>query len=187
MEIRVNVAILVTLGLIWAGLTHTDPVAALDPQAAETTELATLEDAFAHDRGDLALAEELAEQYLWLNQPGLAVGALRSADPTLLDDDPMLLHQLARAYEASGQLDDALATSDLALARCARSLGTIDAATTTPAPVRGCDARGYALLDMHRAALGHMRAMGIADPASDPRVATAYDRAFLRARVASAE
>ena len=90
MEIRVNVAILVTLGLIWAGLTHTDPVAALDPQAAETAELASLEDAFAHDRGDLALAEELAEQYLWLNQPGLAVGALRSADPTLLDDDPML-------------------------------------------------------------------------------------------------
>lgn len=186
MEVRVNVAILGVLAALWAGLVHTDPVAALDPTAPETRELAGLEDAFAHDPGDIALASELADTYLELNQPGLAVAALRSAQPSLLDD-PMLAHHLARAYEGSGRLEDAVATAELALARCARSLGTQDAASTTPVPERSCTAREYALLDMHRAALGHMTRMGITDPSADPRVAVAYDRAFLRARVASAE
>src|SRR5688500_7865552 len=122
MEIRVNLVLMAALGLAWAGLTAADPVAALDPASDETRRLALLEDAFAADRSDPLLARELAEKYLRLDQPGLAIATIRAADPQLLED-PLLSHRLAQAYEKSGRMLDALATADLALARCGRSLG----------------------------------------------------------------
>lgn len=186
MEMRVNLVLLAGLAMAWAWASPSEPVPALDPDAGATAELADLEDAFARDRDNRALAQRLSEEYLEIDRPGLAIAALRSAPPELLED-PALAHRLAQAYEGSGRILDAMATADLALARCARSLGTAESATTTPVPRYECSARQYAALEVHHAALRHMARWGVADPRTDARVALAYDLAFRRARVASAE
>jgi len=185
MEIRLNLVLLAALGIVWGCLRGTDPAAALEPGTEETRELAALEDAFARDRDDIVLARRLSTRYLELDQPGLAIAALRSADPELLED-PMLSHRLAQAYEANGRVLDALATADLALARCGRTLGTAHSSAATPIPRYGCSERELAVLDMHRSALDHMVRWGVADPRHDPRVRTAYELATRTARVASA-
>jgi len=184
MEIRLNLALLAALGIAWAALTATEPVAALDPASAETRDLLALEDLFALNHSDIGLARRLSERYLELDRPGLAVAALRSADPELLED-PMLSHRLAQAYEASGRMLDALATAEVALARCGRSLGTADSFSTTPLPRYGCGEREYAVLAMHQEALDHMVRWGVADPQRDERTRLAYDLALRRVRVAS--
>jgi len=185
MEIRLNLVILGALGIAWAALSADEPVAAMDPMDPDRAELAALEDRFAHDRTDVVAARQLATEYLEMDRPGLAIAALRSADPQLLDD-PMLAHRLAQAYEHSGRVLDAHATAELALARCGRSLGTTDSSAATPVPRFGCSHREYAVLEMHRTALDHMVRWGVADPGQDGRSKTAYELAVRRASVASA-
>ena len=116
MEVRVNLVLLAVLIGLFAAGQASDPVAALDPDDAATQELAAMEDAFARQPGDVPLARELADRYLELEKPGLAIAALGAADVSLLDD-PMVAHRLARAYESSGRMLDALATARLARAR----------------------------------------------------------------------
>jgi len=185
LEIRLNLVLLATLGVAWAALSGSDPVAALDPESAETRELAMLEDEFARDRGDVLMARHLSSRYLELDRPGLAIAALSAADAAVLED-PSVAHRLAQAYESTGRLDDALATAELAVARCGRYLGTADSSTATPVPRHRCDARDYAILDMHRTALSHMVRWDVADPARDSRRQMAYDLAMRRASIASA-
>jgi len=96
------------------------------------------------------------------------------------------MHRLAQAYEQSGRMLDALATADLALARCGRSLGALGASSATPIPRYECGARDYAILDMHRTAVDHMVRWGVADGDTDPRSQMAYEMAMRRATVASA-
>ncbi len=184
MEWRWNAVFLVSLGAIWAAMTTAKPVSSLDPADGATRELAELEDAYAHDPSDVVLAKTLAETYLDLGRPGLAIAAIRAGDTSLLEH-PMVAHRLAQAYEASGRVLDAYATADLALARCARALGTKDAPSGTPVPRFGCDARQHTALTMHHRALGHMVEWGIADPVRDDRTEVAYDLAMRRARIAS--
>lgn len=184
MEWRWNAVFLVSLGMIWAAMTTARPVSSLDPTDDATLELAELEDAFAHDPSDVALAKTLSETYLDLGRPGLAIAVLRAGDPSVLEH-PMVAHRLAQAYEASGRVLDAYATADLALARCARALGTRDAPSGTPVPRFDCDARQHTALRMHHGALGHMVEWGIADPVRDDRTEVAYDLAMRRARIAS--
>lgn len=184
MELRVNLAILAALGLVWAALAAGQPVAALDPASVRTRRLADLEDGFARNRDDRATALALAESYLEIHEPGLAIATLRSADPQLLED-PMVSHRLAQAYEQSGRVLDALATADVAIARCARSIGADGATVLTPVPRFECTEGTYAALEMHRAALDRMVRWGVSDPERDPRARIAYDVAVRRARVAS--
>lgn len=184
MELRLNLALLALVAAAASALTAAEPVAALDPDAPSTRELAAMEDAFARDPGDIAMARQLAETYIELRRPGLAIAVLRAGDPELLDH-PMLAHRLAQAYEQGGRVLDAYATSDLALARCARSLGTADAPSGTPVPTYGCTARQHAVLEMHRNALGHMVRWGVADPIHDDRTRTAYELSVRRASIAS--
>jgi hypothetical protein len=186
MEIRLNLVLLGVLGLTWLAMTPADPVAALDPDAAETRELALLEDQFAASPNDVLLARHLSSRYLELDRPGLAIAALRSADPTLLED-PTVAHRLAQAYERTGRMLDAVATAELAVARCGRYLGTTDAAPVTPVPEYVCDERDYALLDLHRNALSHMVRWGVSDPGRDPRRNVAYQIAERRVSIARAE
>src|SRR5262249_17190935 len=80
MEAKLNVGILCAIGISWATLTLAEPSAALDPRAGSTRDLAGMEDAFAHDRGDPALAESLADAYLDLDRADLAVATLTAAD-----------------------------------------------------------------------------------------------------------
>ena len=185
MEWRWNAVFLVSFGVVWAAMTTAKPVSSLDPADAETRMLAALEDQYAHDPGNAVLARSLAETYLDLGRPGLAIAALRAGDPANLEN-PMVAHRLAQAYEASGRVLDAYATADLALARCARALGTADAPSGTPVPRFACDARQHMALSTHQEALGHMLEWGIADPVRDDRTEVAYDLALRRASIASA-
>lgn len=186
MELRVNVVALVVLAGIWAHLTAAQPEVSFDALDPGTNELARMEDAFALDADNPVLARQLAETYLDLNRPGLAISILRSAEPEVLEH-PVVAHRLAQAYESSGRVLDALATSELALARCARSLGTTDAPSGTAVPRFRCDGRQHAVLTMHHKALRHMATWGVASPSSDPRTQVAYEMASRTARIALAE
>jgi tetratricopeptide (TPR) repeat protein len=188
MEVRVNLALLVVLAVVWGALCSTEPVAAMDPHDPQTQDLARLEDALAARPTDARLAERLAERYLDLGEPGLAVAALRSADPSVLED-PLTAHRLAQAYEQSGRVSDALATANLALARCTRTIGTDEVqAAMTPVPRYDCSERTLAALELHQAALDRMSHMGVSDPTHDlARAARAYQLATRSARVAMSE
>jgi hypothetical protein len=185
MELKVNLVLLAVLGAAWAAIVLAEPAASLDPSAASTAELAALEDAFASDRGDSLLARQLADQYLELRSPQLAVAVLSASTPQVRED-PAILHLLARAYEATGRMNDALATARLALARCARALGTADSSEVTPVPVHRCSERTYVALDVHATALTHMVRWGVTEPERDQRARTAYALAVRSARILSA-
>lgn len=184
MEIRLNLILIAALAFIWTVLSASTPRPDLDPDAASTRNLASLEDRFARAPSDLHLARELSTRYLEIEKPGLAIAAIRAGDARLLED-PMLAHRLAQAYEQSGRVLDALATADLALARCARSLGVDEAPLATPVPRYGCNERAYASLEVHRKALEHMVRWGVSEPRGDERVRVAYELALRRARVAA--
>jgi hypothetical protein len=185
MELKLNLGILCLLGAVWASLTITEETAALDPRLDSTRELAALEDRWATHHDEAMLVEELADAYLRLDRPELAVAALMSADDAVLAD-PAVSHRLARGYERTGRLADALATARLALARCARSLGVEGSSSSTPIPEHGCSERTYAALDVHQAALSRMHAWGVTDPRTDARTERAYGMAVRAARLVRA-
>jgi hypothetical protein len=181
-EIRVNLVLIGLLALVWLGLRAHAPeqIAAV----ADSAQLADLEDTFARDRADQKALLSLTDAYLESHHPVLAVAVLRAAEPALLEE-PVVASQLARAYEYSGRLLDALATADLALARCARAIGAEPLDTAVPA--FRCSERTFAKLDTHKSALERMVRWGIVDPRVDPRAQRAYDLALRRARVAIGE
>lgn len=185
METKVNLVLLAILGVAWGAVSLAEPAAALDPQASSTNELAQLEDAFAADRGNAGLAARLADHYVDLRSPQLAVAALGASTPEVRRD-PAILHRLAQAYEETGRVEDALGTARLALARCARAIGTSRASELTPVPTHDCTERTYAALDMHASALAHMVRWGVTDPQTDRRTPTAYALAVRSARILSA-
>ena len=186
METKINLVLLMIVVGAWAAMTAVDPARALEPSDVDVGELAVLEDAFATQRGDADVARELAERYLEISQPALAISALGSA-PAEVREDPAVLHRLAQAYEATGRMQDAFDTASLALARCERALGTRRASSVTPVPTHGCSERTYAALDYHMRAVGHLVRMGVVDPQNDPRTVTAYNLAIRSARVLSAQ
>jgi len=185
MRAKVNLVLLAVLVACWGATSLAEPAASLDPAAPATARLASLEDAFAADHSDAGAARQLADEYLARSRPRLAVSVL-SAAPAALREDPAILHRLARGYEETGRIDDALATARLARARCARALGTADASTVTPVPSTGCSERTYAALDMHVGALTHMQRWGVTDVQHDDRARQAYIRAVRSARIVSA-
>jgi len=178
-EIRVNLVLIALLGLGWLGLRAHAPQR-ITTEAASAS-LSRLEDAFAHDRADGTALIGLTDAYLEAGYPALAVVTLRAAEPDLLEE-PAVAHQLARAYEQSGRLLDALATADLAFIRCSRVMGS--APLDTAIPQFGCSERTLAKLDTHKSALERMVRWGIVDPRFDPRTQRAYELAVRRARVA---
>lgn len=183
MEAKLSGVLFGCVAIAWSAITLTEPAVALEPDA--TMELARLEDGFAADRADPALARALADHYLALHQPQLAVAALSAAAPAV-HDDPAILHRLARAYEETGRMHDALATARLAVARCARAIGMAEASELTPTPAHGCTEGTYAALDMHATALGHMSRWGVTDVETDGRARRAYVMAVRSARIVSA-
>jgi len=179
---------LVLLGGLWAGhrtLTADAPVAALAPHSGATAELAALEDAFAHDPSDPEVVRELSDTYLELGQPALTIAVLRGASADLLED-PVLAHRLARAYEQSGRLNDAIATASVAMARCARAVGSSHALPTAP-PRHSCTAGALIQLEMYREALARMVQWGVTDPASDSRARLAHQLSRRTVGLAAAE
>src|SRR5690606_6588624 len=170
LEIRANLLLMAVVGLVWLGLRAHAPERIGDPR--ELTQLAALEDAAGADPHDRRALVALTDAYLESGHPMLAVSALRNADRVLLEE-PVVAHQLARAYESSGRLLDALATADLALARCGRVIGAQP--LDTAVPHFACTERTYALLETHKSALERMVRWGIVDPRVDPRAQRAYD------------
>ena len=182
-ELKTNVALGALLTLAWLALTAGRPTPAFDTSRPGTVYLARLEDAYARDPRDPQLAQRLAESYLGLDRPGLAVTVLERADPLVLQQ-PMVLMRLAQAYERTGRVPDALATGRLAYRRCGRAVGALDAPVGTPVPDARCDARQHAAIGIHLDALRHLEAWGVVDPVSDPRTESAYRLAERRAQVA---
>lgn len=182
LEIRLNAALIVIVGLLWLALYAHAPAAVISKP--ERVHLAQLEDAFGRDPQSLSALLALSEAYLDSAHPQLAVALVRSATPDLLVE-PAVTHQLATAYERSGRLLDALATADLALARCARVLGA--GAQLSEVPRYACSERTFAALETHKSALERMVRWGIVDPRVDPRAQRAYDLALRRARIAVGE
>lgn len=185
METKVNLVLLGALAIAWGAATLAEPAAALDPSDRATDGLAALEDAFAVDREDREVAGQLADRYLAIGQPQLAVAALSSTS-SAVREDPAILHRLAMAYEETGRMDDAVATADLALARCARALGTSESSRVTPIPESACSERTYAALDVHLSALSYMASWGVTDVQNDDRARRAYVLATRSARILSA-
>jgi hypothetical protein len=181
-EIRLNAALIAMASLLWLALYAHAPA----PLASkhEMAHLGALEDAFWRDRANRGALVALTEAYLEGSHPQLAIATVRAAQPGLLEE-PAVTHQLARAYEQSGRLLDALATADLALARCGRVLGA--QALETEVPHYACTERTLSKLDTHKSALERMVRWGIVDPRIDPRAQHAYDLALRRARIAVGE
>ncbi len=185
LETKVNAVLLGALVVAW-GATHLhQPAAALGPSDLGRGHLAELEDRVATDPADASAARDLADAYLSMRQPALAVSVLGAAAPEVRED-PAVLHRLAKAYEETGRMDDAHATAELALARCGRALGTAGASSVTPIPRDACSERTYAALDMHARALGHMARWGVTDVQHDARARSAYTLAVRSARIVSA-
>jgi hypothetical protein len=180
MELRLSLGLLALLLLLGSALSASSPSAVYAPENPEMQGLAALEDAMARDRSDLALSRELTATYLRLGQPGLAIAAVRSA-PVELGRDPILTHRLAQAYEASGRVDDALATAQLAQARCLCALRESELCSEIPR----CSHGTLATLDMHEQALSALSRWGVTEPRHDARTGLAYKLARRTARIAS--
>jgi hypothetical protein len=179
LEIRVNLVLIAVLGCVWLGMRAHAPIRVT--AESQVAHLSTLEDAFARDRTDARALAALTDAYLEAGLGALAIVTVRAAEPVLLEQ-PAVAHQLAKAYEHSGRLLDALATADLALSRCERVLGA--GHVDDVVPHYDCSERTLAKLDMHKSALEKMVRWGIVDPRVDPRAQRAYELALRRARIA---
>jgi hypothetical protein len=179
LEIRVNLVLIAFVATVWLGLYAQTP--ARLGESIEMAQVSLLEDEAARHPADPQALVALSEAYLGRGYPLLAITAMRAAEASLLEE-PEVAHQLARAYEQSGRLLDALATADLALTRCARVLGAKPFDTAVPR--FACDERTLAKLDTHKGALARMVQWGVVDPRLDPRAHRAYELALRRARIA---
>jgi hypothetical protein len=170
MEIKLSLLLLVLLLGSGAALSASHPRAVAASREQDLKVLSTLEDQAALARNDLEVTRTLTTTYLRLGYPGLAIATVRSTSPELARDS-LLTHRLAQAYEASGRVDDALNTAQLALARCT--------------PRSGCPQGTAATLEMHVEALTMLQRWGVQEPRRDTRTALAYRLAQRTARIAS--
>ena len=177
MEIRLSIGLLGLLLLLASALSAKAPKAVIDPVDPDTVALAALEDQLALERNNLELARRLTSTYLKMGRPGIAIAAVRTMPPEVARD-PVLTHRLAQAYEASGRVDDALATAHLARARCM-------AQNKLSSGEGSCSASTMAVLDMHADALSMLKRWGVQDPKHDSRAALAYRLAQRTASIAS--
>lgn len=164
---------------LFVGVTPQEPERIWAADGAELQRISDLETRFEGDRGDPDLAAELADEYLHLQDPELAVAALRSLESEA-QRDPVVQHRLALAYADMGQISDAVASARLASSRCMRE---IEAAY---APGLGrCDETALTRIEMNREALERMHRWGIVDPYQDPeRTQLAYSLSYRVARLA---
>jgi hypothetical protein len=184
MEIKLSLLMLLVLAAIGASLVAGTPEPLLPHAQAAASELERLEDAYAADHADAAVATALASEYLRVGRPALTIGVVAQASPGLMRD-PMLTRRLAQAYEAVGRLDDALLTARVARARCAS--GASAALGPGNAPSGRCSAGALVALEQHEAALIWMLRWGVEDPRFDPRSRLAHRLAARNATILSAQ
>lgn len=111
-----NVAVLAGITALWfCGTTQREkPVVG----AAQTTKVSALESRLAATPKDPAALRELAQGYLDIRQPGMAIGTIERASSELRAE-PTVDHLYARALLEQGRSADALAAEKRVLARCA--------------------------------------------------------------------
>jgi len=112
-----NVAVLVAIGSIWfCGTTQREK-----PVVGDSTHhgrVSLLEAKAAAAPKDPAALRELAQAYLDIRQPGMAIGAIERA-PAAVREEPTVEHLYARALLDQGRSADALAAEKRVLAKCA--------------------------------------------------------------------
>lgn len=182
MELGINLVVFAGLGLAWVVLTPGE--IQRDFSHSEAQRLGSLERQLDEDPSNIPALRELSAAYLAAHRPGDAIAVLRSADPATLEH-PVLGGALAEGYQAMGRFDDALASAQLILDRCARALGASDGPSGTAVPRFRCSAREYAGLSVQEEALRRIVAWDVVQ-VNDRRIARAYELALRRARVASA-
>lgn len=112
-----NVAVLVAIGAIWfCGTTQREKPVVGD--SSNTGRVGALETKAAISPNDAAALRELAQAYLDIRQPGMAVGTIERAAPALRAE-PTVEHLYARALLEQGRSADALAAEKRVLAKCA--------------------------------------------------------------------
>jgi hypothetical protein len=186
MEIKLSLVLLLVLAGIGFSLLAREPRRLLAVDGRPEGELSQLEDSFAWHHDELDVATRLSTAYLALGNPALAIGVVRQVGPELAAD-PILTHRLAQAYEAMGRLDDALATAGVAAARCARVVGTSEAALNVSVPRVHCTPGALIALEQHEDALTRMLRWGVDDPRIDSRARLAHELAARHAHIMSAQ
>lgn len=116
-----NVAVLVAIGAIWfCGTTQREKPVVGDSSSppAARGHVGALETKAAASPNDPIALRELAQAYLDIRQPGMAIGTIERAAPALRAE-PTVEHLYARALLDQGRSADALAAEKRVLAMCA--------------------------------------------------------------------
>ncbi|MBX3205378.1 MAG: hypothetical protein KF764_09935 [Labilithrix sp.] len=112
-----NVAVLVAIGAIWfCGTTQREKPVVGD--TTHTGRVGALEASVAANPGDPHALRDLAQAYLDIRQPGMAIGSIERALPAVRSQ-PTVEHLYARALLDQGRSADALAAEKRVLAACA--------------------------------------------------------------------
>jgi len=112
-----NVAVLAAIGAIWfCGTTQREKPIVSD--TARSGPVALLEAKVAAHPHDPNAVRELAQAYLDIRQPGMAIGTIERAAPAVRSE-PTVEHLYARALLEQGRSADALAAEKRVLAACA--------------------------------------------------------------------
>ena len=112
-----NVAVLVAIGSIWfCGTTQREKPVVGD--ASHHGRISLLEAKAAATPKDPAALRELAQAYLDIRQPGMAIGTIERASEEVREE-PTVEHLYARALLDQGRSADALAAEKRVLAKCA--------------------------------------------------------------------
>lgn len=116
-----NVAVLVAIGAIWfCGTTQREKPVVGNP--SQTGRVGALESKVAATPDEPAAVRELAQAYLDIKQPGMALGTIERAAPAVRKT-PTVEHLYARALLEQGRSADALAAEKRVLASCAAPSG----------------------------------------------------------------
>ncbi len=116
-----NVAVLVAIGSIWfCGTTQREKPVVGD--ASHLGRIGLLEGKAAASPKDPGALRELAQAYLDVRQPGMAIGTIERAVQEVREE-PTVEHLYARALLDQGRAADALAAEKRVLAKCADPSG----------------------------------------------------------------
>lgn len=169
-----NAALLVAVGSLWlaSGTQHEKAVLA-DSKSSEAVRALEVQVAMAP--GDAVRRRDLAQAYLDVQAPGLAVSVVESAPPAVRTS-PLIEHVYARALLDEGRSVDALAAERRVLTRCAPS-----ADDESP-----CDTWLLASATRRADILRELVDLGVDDAQAHPEAsAIAYHNATREARLAA--
>jgi hypothetical protein len=142
-----------------------------------------LEAAVAAHPAELASRIELAQAYLDVESPGLALSTLSSA-PESQQSQPQVEHMIARVMIEQGRAKDALALEEKVLSTCGGDLPSVG----HPATATGCDFWLVVSATRRAEILAQLVQRGVEDPIAQPEASlVAYHNATHEARVALVE